>query len=267
MASFLDQAAAGGPLRIHGDGEQSRDFVHVEDAVDALVLVARLRAEGGRDAVWNVASGRAVTIRALADAVEAATARSLGRTSLPRRSGDVTRSLLSPARLRSAGWQPSIALDDGLRGLVAAHARPGDRHRLTRRGVARCGASARSWCVRAPVSTCSEGSERCFRAPNRALLRTTHGTVAVLRWRGSRTFPPLAGARRPGRFPTGKHPHASADPPRARPPSRPLVERVHEQAHPSRGGAAKPRDSLSSPGCRMENRIVILGRDPLGPRR
>ena len=124
VASFLDQAAAGGPLRIHGDGEQSRDFVHVEDAVDALVLVARLRSEGGGDAVWNVASGRAVTIRALADAVEAAAARSLGRTSLPRRSGDVTRSLLSPARLRSAGWHPSIALDDGLRGLVAARRDP-----------------------------------------------------------------------------------------------------------------------------------------------
>jgi UDP-glucose 4-epimerase len=118
VASFLDQAAAGGPLRIHGDGGQSRDFVHVEDAVDALVLVAHLRAEGGGDAVWNVASGTAVTIRALADAVEAAAGRTLGRMSLPRRSGDVTRSLLSPARLRSAGWRPSTSLDDGLRGLI-----------------------------------------------------------------------------------------------------------------------------------------------------
>jgi UDP-glucose 4-epimerase len=70
--------------------------------------------------VWNVASGTAVTIRGLADAVEAATGRSLGRLSLPRRSGDVTRSLLSPARLRSAGWQPSIGLEDGLRGLIHA---------------------------------------------------------------------------------------------------------------------------------------------------
>ena len=120
IASFLDQAAAGGPLRIHGDGGQSRDFVHVEDAVAALVLVAQLRAIGGGDAVWNVASGTAVTIRGLADAVEAATGRTLGRLSLPRRSGDVTRSLLSPARLRSAGWQPSIGLEDGLRGLIHA---------------------------------------------------------------------------------------------------------------------------------------------------
>jgi UDP-glucose 4-epimerase len=120
IASFLDQAAAGGPLRIHGDGGQSRDFVQVQDAVAALVLVARLRAEGGGDAIWNVATGTAVTIRALADAVEAATGRTFDRLSLPRRSGDVTRSLLSPARLRSAGWRPSIGLEDGLRGLIDA---------------------------------------------------------------------------------------------------------------------------------------------------
>jgi UDP-glucose 4-epimerase len=125
VASFLDQAAAGGPLRIHGDGSQSRDFVHVLDAVTALLLVCRFRAAGGTDGTWNVSTGRAVTVRALADAVERAVGRSLGRTSLPRRAGDVSRSVLSPARLRAAGWRPTVGLEEGLRGLLAPDPTPG----------------------------------------------------------------------------------------------------------------------------------------------
>jgi UDP-glucose 4-epimerase len=121
VASFLDQAAAGGPLRIHGDGSQSRDFVHVDDAVAALLLLGRLRAAGGADGTWNVATGRAVTIAGLAATVESALGRRLDREHLPRRDGDVTRSVLSPARLRAAGWRPTVDLEDGLRRLVAGH--------------------------------------------------------------------------------------------------------------------------------------------------
>ena len=44
------------------------------------------------------------------------------------------------------------------------------------------------------------------------------------------------------------------------------VSRAHERAHPSRGGAAKPRDPSGQPGCRTEPRSHVLGRHALGRR-
>jgi len=127
IASFLEQAR-GGTLRIHGDGSQSRDFVNVRDVVDALWLLGQTRAVG----MWIVASGRSVRIAEVADLVEVASGRVLGRAYGPRRPGDVTRSALSPRRLRSLGWRPSISLGDGIRALSdgSAHdfTQVGSRH-------------------------------------------------------------------------------------------------------------------------------------------
>ena len=111
VASFVAQAIAGGPLSIHGDGSQSRDFVHVRDVVTALVLLGR---GGLPDGTWNLGSGRAVTVAQLADLVEAAAGRPLGRRTLPRRAGDVTRSVLSSRRLRGLGWRPEVRLAAGI---------------------------------------------------------------------------------------------------------------------------------------------------------
>jgi UDP-glucose 4-epimerase len=119
VASFFEQVAAGGPLRIHGDGRQVRDFIHVADAVAAMRLLA---ASGRESGAWNVSTGRAVAIAELADAVEAAVGRSVGRSSAPRRSGDVSRSVISSARLRRLGWRPAITLERGLRELAGGPA-------------------------------------------------------------------------------------------------------------------------------------------------
>ena len=115
VASFLEQAASGGPLRIHGDGRQVRDFLHVADAVEAMRMLAEPGLESG---TWNLATGRGVSIADLADAVESAVGRPLGRVHGPRRSGDVGRSVISATRLRRLGWRPTVTLDAGLRSLV-----------------------------------------------------------------------------------------------------------------------------------------------------
>src|SRR4029079_2386534 len=52
VAIFLNAMASGGETRIYGDGQQTRDFVHVDDVVRALLAA---RARGG---VFNVGSGR-----------------------------------------------------------------------------------------------------------------------------------------------------------------------------------------------------------------
>ena len=115
VAAFLDQALTNGTLRIHGDGRQTRDFVHVDDVVDAL---CRLGLEDAPNGIWNVASGHSVTILDLAEIVERSVGRPLGRESAPRRPGDVTHSSASPARLKRLGWRPSIGLAKGIGRLV-----------------------------------------------------------------------------------------------------------------------------------------------------
>lgn len=123
VATFIERALAAEPLTIDGDGQQTRDFVHVRDVVDALVLLGDPTVPDG---IWNVASGRRVSIATLADLVERAARVKLDHVFRPARPGDVRDSALSAASLRSLGWRPSVPLSRGLRELVApADSTPG----------------------------------------------------------------------------------------------------------------------------------------------
>ncbi len=115
VVAFLEQAVTTGDLQVHGDGGQTRDFVHVRDAVDAICWLGKSEEPPG---IWNVASGRRITIAQLADTVERAYGRPLGRVHLARRTGDVTYSAISAARLRRLGWHPGISLAEGISELV-----------------------------------------------------------------------------------------------------------------------------------------------------
>ena len=117
VAVFIAQALMHGALEIHGDGRQTRDFVHVRDVVEALLALGR---PSSGDGTWNVASGRSVQITTLADLVERAVARPLVRSFAPPRPGDVKVSAMSPTALRRLGWRPTVRLEAGLTDLVRA---------------------------------------------------------------------------------------------------------------------------------------------------
>lgn len=115
VAAFVSQGLARQPLTIDGDGRQTRDFVHVRDVVDALV---RLGDTKGPVGLWNVASGRRISIAELAGIVERGVGRQLGRVHRPARLGDVRNSGASAARLRRLGWRPTVSLARGIRELL-----------------------------------------------------------------------------------------------------------------------------------------------------
>jgi UDP-glucose 4-epimerase len=115
VAAFVEQATTKGDLQIHGDGSQVRDFIHVQDVVDAIYRLGLADAPVG---TWNVASGRRVSIAQLAAVLERGLGRSLGRVHSARRAGDVTQSAISATRLRSLGWRPSVSLSAGVVELV-----------------------------------------------------------------------------------------------------------------------------------------------------
>ena len=103
---------------IHGDGLQSRDFTYVENAVQALTKAAEAPDVSGN--VYNVGTGRSVTILDLVKALNAILGSGLPPTYKPSRTGDVRFSRADIRRTRQdLGYEPAVTFADGLRWTVA----------------------------------------------------------------------------------------------------------------------------------------------------
>jgi UDP-glucose 4-epimerase len=111
VPAFMDLAVRGEPLRIFGDGEQSRDFVYVKDVASALVFAAENAQMTG---VYNCGYGRQTTINELVRRILAAADSRSPVVYLPDRLGDVRHSCASAAKLHASGWRPAGSLDEGL---------------------------------------------------------------------------------------------------------------------------------------------------------
>lgn len=97
---------------VHGDGRQTRDFLYIDDAVDALVRAA-LKGSG---LVINVGTGVGTSVREVWDMVAGPAGRAPAPS--PRRSDDVSRFALAPTRARiHLAWAPWTDLSTGLRAL------------------------------------------------------------------------------------------------------------------------------------------------------
>ncbi|HKA92834.1 MAG TPA: NAD-dependent epimerase/dehydratase family protein [Acidimicrobiia bacterium] len=112
---FLDAVATGRPPEVHGDGEQSRHFTFVSDAVNANLGAAEASSQcSGR--VYNVAGPRSHTLLEVLDILgDVLGARAEPIHTSPR-AGDIRHSLadLSAAR-RDLGYEPVVELSEGLR--------------------------------------------------------------------------------------------------------------------------------------------------------
>ena len=117
---FVRQITAGGSVVLHGNppGGQTRDFVHVDDVVEAL---CRAGATGGvTGATLNIGSGVETSLADLIAAIERATGREAQVLASPEQSGGVARMCADIRAARTAlDWSPSVALADGLAGLAA----------------------------------------------------------------------------------------------------------------------------------------------------
>lgn len=110
IGKFLDTAAAGGSLQIFGDGEQTRDFVHVTDVVRAFM--AAMNADTvGKGEVMNIGSGAQTTINELAHMFSDDIQYNEPRIEPRHTCADVS---LAHELL---GWEPSIKLADGIKAL------------------------------------------------------------------------------------------------------------------------------------------------------
>jgi UDP-glucose 4-epimerase len=96
---------------IYGDGEQTRDFVYVDDVVDAFVRAT----EKGGGLLLNVGTGVETSVQQLYDAMaRLAGSKGQARYDTPR-AGELRRSALDPARAAiHLGWKPWTSLEEGL---------------------------------------------------------------------------------------------------------------------------------------------------------
>ncbi|AXR81217.1 NAD-dependent epimerase/dehydratase family protein [Natrarchaeobaculum sulfurireducens] len=115
---FLEQARRNEPITVHGAGTQTRDFVHVDDVVEANCLAATTDRVGK---AYNVATGDAVSVRELAELIRKVTGSDSEIVHTDPREGDVERSRADLSNVRERlGYEPSISLEEGLRELASA---------------------------------------------------------------------------------------------------------------------------------------------------
>jgi nucleoside-diphosphate-sugar epimerase len=119
LAKFIMQMLTGQQPTIFGDGEQSRDFTYVDNAVEANLLACKAPAENVAGKVFNVATGRRVTLNETFKLLQELTSYSGPAIHGPERDGDIKHSLadISLAE-KHFGYRPKVNFEDGLRQTV-----------------------------------------------------------------------------------------------------------------------------------------------------
>jgi UDP-glucose 4-epimerase len=114
ISRFMLALASGESPTIYGDGEQSRDFTYVKNAVDANLLAAEAPAASGK--VFNVANGKSISINEVLEILKRLTGRNeIKAEYAPPRGGDVRDSLADlEAATAVLGYQPKVGLEEGL---------------------------------------------------------------------------------------------------------------------------------------------------------
>ena len=107
---FTRKRQAGEPLTVTGDGEQSRDFVHVQDVAQANLEAAL--ADGSLE-VYNVGAGAGATVNQVARMVGGEV------THIPERPGEARHTLADIGKIRrEVGWEPRVPLEQGIAELL-----------------------------------------------------------------------------------------------------------------------------------------------------
>jgi UDP-glucose 4-epimerase len=126
IPSFLRNALRGGSIVVHGTGQQSRDYVYIDDVVDALVAAAT--APGLDKQVINVGSGVETSVNALIDTIGRVLGKSLSPLVVPTQDGGVSRMCASLKRAEKLlNFRPKVALSDGIARTLASDPRFGGK--------------------------------------------------------------------------------------------------------------------------------------------
>jgi UDP-glucose 4-epimerase len=98
---------------LYGEGDQTRDFIHVKDVVKALLLVVEREEAVGE--IFNLGTGTSTSLKQLIEIYERVTGFSLPIIEKEERSGDIKYSYTSIAKIKSIGFSPDYSVEEGLK--------------------------------------------------------------------------------------------------------------------------------------------------------
>lgn len=114
ISIFMTNALQHAPAVIYGDGNQSRDFIYVQDVARANLLAATAPEVSGK--VINIGSGSSVNINHLWEAICALTGQNLKPEYAPKRPGDIVKSVAAIDSAKSRlGFEPETSFEKGLK--------------------------------------------------------------------------------------------------------------------------------------------------------
>jgi nucleoside-diphosphate-sugar epimerase len=119
LAKFITQMLRGEQPSIYGDGEQSRDFTYIDNAVEANLLACHASPSQAAGKVFNVATGRRVTLNETFQLLRGMTSYKGQPNYGPERGGDIKHSLADISQAEKyLGYKPKVDFEEGLRRTV-----------------------------------------------------------------------------------------------------------------------------------------------------
>src|SRR5260370_3459223 len=119
LAKFITQMLGGQRPTIFGDGEQSRDFTYIDNAVEANLLACKAPAAHVAGKVFNLATGRPVTLNEQFKLLQGLTSYSGTPIYVEERGGDIKHSLADISLVeKHLGYKPKVSFEDGLKRTV-----------------------------------------------------------------------------------------------------------------------------------------------------
>ena len=117
VSKFIKRAINNEILEIYGDGMQTRDFIYIDDLIDAVLLLANSKKFGGE--IFQIASNHETTIVEIKDLILKTLRqkgfKNISSKNISSRIGDVRRNFSNTKKIfKYLGWQPKVELKDGL---------------------------------------------------------------------------------------------------------------------------------------------------------
>lgn len=126
LAKFITLMLRGEQPAIFGDGEQSRDFTYIDNAVEANLLACNAPAAQAAGQVFNVATGRRITLNETFKLLQGLTSYTGQPKYGPERGGDIKHSLADISKAEAGlGYKPKVDFEEGLRRTVEWYRKSG----------------------------------------------------------------------------------------------------------------------------------------------
>jgi len=119
ISIIVDQMRKGERPIIFGDGQQVRDYIHVDNIVEANMLFLQL--DTIKNDIFNVGTQRGTSLNELIQIIADAAHCPISPRYVSAKKGDLEWNVLCNERLRNLGWTPEITLDQGVKELLLHH--------------------------------------------------------------------------------------------------------------------------------------------------